>query len=80
MKKIKICADPFPPYQYINDNGEAEGLDHELINAVFNDAGYSMDIKIAPWNEVIDKKKNMMHYFRFRILRKEEKNISCRIN
>lgn len=54
MKKIKICADPFPPYQYINDNGEAEGLDHELINAVFNDAGYSMDIKIAPWNEVID--------------------------
>lgn len=53
MKKIKICADPFPPYQYMNEDGEAEGLDYGLIRDVLCDAGFSTDIKIAPWNEVI---------------------------
>lgn len=53
MKKIKICADPFPPYQYINEDGKAEGLDYSLVRDVLCDAGYSTDIKIAPWNEVM---------------------------
>ena len=53
MKKIKICADPFPPYQYMNEDGEAEGLDYGLIRDVLCDAGFSTDIKIAPWNEVM---------------------------
>lgn len=54
MRKIKICADPFPPYQYMNEDGEAEGLDYGLIRDVLWDAGFSTDIKIAPWNEVMD--------------------------
>lgn len=53
MKKIRICADPFPPYQYMNEDGEAEGLDCELIRDVLRDAGFSTDITIAPWNEVM---------------------------
>lgn len=52
MKKIKVCADPFPPYQYIDENGEPAGKDYEFVVNKLKKAGYEPEIWIAPWNQI----------------------------
>lgn len=52
MKKIKVCADPFPPYQYIDRDGEMKGRDYELVVNRLRKAGYEPEVWIAPWNQI----------------------------
>ena len=52
MKKINVCADPFPPYQYIDANGQIKGRDYELVTARLRAAGYEPQMYIAPWNQI----------------------------
>lgn len=54
MRKIRICADPFPPYQYIGEDGNAAGQDYEIVYNALTAAGYEVEITIAPWSEVIE--------------------------
>lgn len=52
MEKIKVCADPFPPYQYIDEDGQMRGQDYELVMGRLRAAGYSPVMHIAPWNQI----------------------------
>lgn len=52
MEKIKVCADPFPPYQYIDKDGRMRGRDYELVMSRLRAAGYSPKMHIAPWNQI----------------------------
>ena len=52
MKKIKVCADPFPPYQYIDKDGEVKGRDYEIVIKKLQLAGYDPEMCIAPWNQI----------------------------
>ncbi|EOS78317.1 hypothetical protein C817_03569 [Dorea sp. 5-2] len=52
MEKIKVCADPFPPYQYIDKDGQMRGRDYELVMSRLRAAGYSPKMHIAPWNQI----------------------------
>lgn len=42
----------FPPYEFINDNGEVDGFNVDVLKAVLEVQGIKYDIKLAPWNEV----------------------------
>lgn len=52
MRKLKICADPFPPYQYIDKDGCVKGRDYELVAGRLHKAGYETEVCIAPWNQI----------------------------
>lgn len=52
MKKLKVCADPFPPYQYIDETGRMRGSDYEMVMDRLHRAGYEPEMCIAPWNEI----------------------------
>ena len=52
MKNLSVCADPFPPYQYISSEGRIEGLDYEAVRHFLSVAGYEAEFRIAPWDEI----------------------------
>lgn len=54
-KIIKICADPFPPYQFINADGSAAGSDWELISRIFRKIGYTPVVEIDFWEKIYPK-------------------------
>lgn len=52
---IKVGADPFPPYQYIDEDGRAAGSDYEEVSRIFQEAGYEIEVLIDEWNVVESK-------------------------
>lgn len=52
MEKIRVCADPFPPYQYIDENGNYRGTDYEMVVKKLRKACYAPEVWIAPWNQI----------------------------
>lgn len=52
MEKIKVCADPFPPYQYIDEKGQVKGKDYEVVMKKLQLAGYDPVICIDSWNKI----------------------------
>jgi ABC-type amino acid transport substrate-binding protein len=52
MQPIKVCADPFPPYQYQKEDGSFAGSDYEFVMTRLTKAGYAPKMKIAPWDQI----------------------------
>lgn len=55
MKTLYIGADPFPPYQYINESGEVCGLDYEIVKSTVDKMGYQANYIIGDWSSIEDK-------------------------
>jgi signal transduction histidine kinase/ABC-type amino acid transport substrate-binding protein/PAS domain-containing protein len=52
--KILIQGDwAFPPYEYLNEQGQPDGFNVELTRAVMKELGYSYEIKLCDWNSVM---------------------------
>ncbi|OZV12095.1 hypothetical protein CIW83_10715 [Tissierella sp. P1] len=55
MKKIiNIGADPFPPYQYYDKDGNLKGSDYENIKNKFENMGYEVNIVLDEWKIIED--------------------------
>lgn len=52
MKKVKVCADSFPPYQYVDMDGKIKGSDYELVMKKLRLAGYEPEIHIGSWDKI----------------------------
>lgn len=52
MTRIKVCADPFPPYQYVDRDGSMKGRDYKLVVSRLRAAGYDPEVCIAPWDRI----------------------------
>jgi len=48
----------YPPYSYLDENGEPTGYNIELIRAVADVMGYRVDFQLMPWSEVLSGLKN----------------------
>lgn len=51
-KPIRLGADPFPPYQYLGEDGAPKGSDWQRVSQTLRRAGYAPQVRIAPWDEV----------------------------
>lgn len=51
-KLIVVGADPFPPYQYYDEDGIIRGLDYERVKKAFENAGYKIKIFLDEWQKV----------------------------
>ena len=58
MKTIKVCADPFPPYQYVKEDGSMAGRDYDVVCGALAAAGYDVEVTIADWSVVISAFEN----------------------
>lgn len=53
MKKtLMIGADPFPPYQYYNNDGNVVGTDYEVVIQALKKAGYDFEIILDEWSNI----------------------------
>ncbi|WP_100065481.1 substrate-binding periplasmic protein [Miniphocaeibacter massiliensis] len=55
MKELIIGADYFPPYQYIDKDGEVKGSDYEFVKSIFDKLDYNIKFIIDDWS-IIEKK------------------------
>lgn len=55
---LRIGADPFPPYQYYDENGVVCGIDCDTVTAAFQEAGYDIEIELLDWAFVQEKLDN----------------------
>lgn len=58
-KTVKLAADTFPPYQFLNADNKIEGLDYEIIKKSFELVGYDIEVVIQDdWsviNNMVEK-------------------------
>lgn len=52
-KWIIACETDFPPYNFIDNQGNKTGLDTELISAVLKHLNVNFEIKTFPWKRVV---------------------------
>ena len=52
MHKLKIGADPFPPYQYYDEKGRIAGTDYEAVAKALRSAGYEFEMILDEWSSI----------------------------
>lgn len=51
--RIVIGGDSnYPPYEYLDENGQPAGFNVELTRAIAKHAGLNIDIQLRPWNQI----------------------------
>lgn len=50
-QKIVVGSDNYPPYNYLNTDGEATGIDVDLAKEAFGRMGYEVEFKAINWEE-----------------------------
>jgi ABC-type amino acid transport substrate-binding protein len=58
MRTLVIGADPFPPYQYIDNNGNIRGSDYETVKSIIDKMGYTAKYIIDEWSTIEEKFMN----------------------
>lgn len=57
---LKVGADPFPPYQYIDEQGIIKGSDYETVNKILVTMGMTASYILDDWSKIeemlIDRK------------------------
>ena len=48
---IKLGSDSYPPYNYLNEDGEPTGIDVELAAEAFKRMGYQVEVVQIDWEE-----------------------------
>ncbi len=54
-KRVKVGADPFPPYQYYDASGELQGSDYETINKILLAMSLEPEYELDDWGEIEKK-------------------------
>lgn len=59
IKKIIVCGDnAYPPYEFINEKGEPEGFNVELIHLVMEELQLPYELKLSPYVEAFRQFKD----------------------
>ena len=48
----------YPPFEFLDKNGQPAGYNVELTKALARQLGMEVDIRLGPWNEMVDALKN----------------------
>ena len=58
-KKLIIRGDcKFPPYEFINDKGEPDGFNVDLVRAIMDELKMPYDLQLEDWSEVLRQFEN----------------------
>ena len=53
IETVKLVADPYPPYQY-KENNTVKGIDHDIITAAFEEHEIKTKTQLFPWEVCIE--------------------------
>lgn len=58
-RKIIIRGDDaFPPYEFVNEKGEPDGFNVDLVRVVMEELGLPYDLQLGDWSEVLQQFEN----------------------
>jgi len=63
--RVHVVTEHFPPYNFINKDGEVDGLATQLVKKVLNKAGVDYDIQLMPFARAfkfVNEQKNYLIY------------------
>lgn len=49
-EKLPVVCHEFPPYNYLDNDGNVTGSSVEIVTEILQNMGYEADIKLLPWN------------------------------
>lgn len=52
MKILRIGADIFPPFQYIDEEGKFRGTDLEVVEKIVSKMGFQPSISLGNWEDI----------------------------
>jgi len=52
--KLRVIAEDFPPYNYVDENGAVVGQSTEVVRAIMNKLGENISIEVMPWEQAYD--------------------------
>ncbi|XOV81218.1 MAG: substrate-binding periplasmic protein [Aestuariibacter sp.] len=73
--QIHIVTEHWPPFNYLNDKGEVEGIATDVVKKVMTEAGYSYEISLLSWSRAYQRAKNdknVLIYTIFKLENREE--------
>jgi len=74
-KKIIVGGDQFyPPYTFLNESGEPDGHDVEMIKKIADLMNWDIEIRLTPWHEALDNLKCGKADLLLTVLYTEERN------
>jgi len=45
----------YPPYEYLDENGQPTGFNVELTRAIAHEMNLDIEIRLGPWSDIVDK-------------------------
>jgi signal transduction histidine kinase len=74
-RKIIVGGDQsYPPYTFINEEGEPDGHDVEMIKTIARLMNLEVEIQLTPWHKALDNLKNGKCDLLLTVLYTEERN------
>lgn len=73
MRKLKVGADPFPPYQYYDENQILKGSDYLKINNILKEMNINYDYVLDDWNNIERKLINKEIDIAFQVQKTSER-------
>lgn len=49
-EELPVVCQEFPPYNYLDDDGNVTGSSVEIVTEILQKMGYKADIRLLPWN------------------------------
>jgi len=69
VKSVQIISEIYPPYQYIDKQGELQGWSAEKVKAIFNKASIDYHIDFYPWTRAYNLAQTQPDTFIFSLLK-----------
>jgi len=66
---INVVTEKYPPYQYIDKQGEVKGCAVDLVHALFKITGDDLNIQVLPWARAYNTAKKFENTLIFSIVR-----------
>jgi len=52
--KVRILMDVYPPYNYVDENGQVAGRSTEMVQAIEDKLGLKTKIEVMPWEQAFE--------------------------
>lgn len=69
--KVKIVSEVYPPYQFIDKNGELHGWSADKVKSIFRHADVTYNINVYPWTRAYQLALIQPNTFIYSLLRTE---------
>lgn len=73
LPKLTIVTEQFPPYNYVNDQNQLDGVSTRIVQAALKHMKQTVNINVLPWQQALTQAKTTENTLIYSILRTPER-------